>query len=234
MIEQEYIDGIFNTLTRMDVELDPNPIEFGPSSLNEKTAKVRLFLSKTEKIFMEVSHSLARYKRDLLISENVYKISINRLIAEDPHVRSGRSQAEREAFAQARLSDLTSNMDDLRLNVNDLEELVKVIKAKRSDLKDLQGRLKDQLKLCQEQIALGQRWGSKKSTPVDQPKSEVVLEEDELDSIFAQALGQDKTQEVLESNASEDDLASFLNSEINEDEREMDDALDFSDILEKI
>ena len=52
MIEQEYIDRIFNSLTKMDVELDPNPIEFGPSSLNEKTAKVRLFLSKTEKIFI--------------------------------------------------------------------------------------------------------------------------------------------------------------------------------------
>ena len=39
-----------------------------------------------------------------------------------------------------------------------------VIKAKRTDLKDLQGRLRDQLKLCQEQIALGQRWGSKTYT----------------------------------------------------------------------
>ena len=39
-----------------------------------------------------------------------------------------------------------------------------VIKAKRTDLKDLQGRLRDQLKLCQEQIALGQRWGSKTFT----------------------------------------------------------------------
>ena len=234
MIEQEYIDRIFNSLTKMDVELDPNPIEFGPSSLNEKTAKVRLFLSKTEKIFMEVSHSLAKHKRDLLISENVNKISINRLIAEDPHVRSGRSQAEREAFAQSRLSELTSEMDDLKLNVNDLDELIKVIKAKRSDLKDLQGRLKDQLKLCQEQIGLGQRWGSKKPTAMDQPKSEVVLEEDELDNIFAQALGQDKTQEAFETNASEEDLDSFLNSEINEDSRDMDDALDFSDILENI
>jgi seryl-tRNA synthetase len=156
------------------------------------------------------------------------------LIAEDPHVRSGRSQAEREAFAQSRLSELTSEMDDLKLNVNDLDELIKVIKAKRSDLKDLQGRLKDQLKLCQEQIGLGQRWGSKKPTAPDQPKSEVVLEEDELDNIFAQALGQDKTQEAFETNASDEDLDSFLNSEINEDSRDMDDALDFTDILENI
>jgi hypothetical protein len=34
-----------------------------------------------------------------------------------------------------------------------------VVRIKRADLKDIQGRLRDQLKVCQEEIGLGGRWG---------------------------------------------------------------------------
>ena len=36
-----------------------------------------------------------------------------------------------------------------------------VVKAKRTDLKDVQRALRDQMKLCQEEIGLGNQWGSK-------------------------------------------------------------------------
>jgi hypothetical protein len=164
MIEQAYIDRIYERLTAMDVELDVDPIEFGPSRLNHKTSEVRGHLSSTEKIFMEVSHNLQKIKRDLLIKQTEYNIEQTQLIANDPHVRSGRSQKEREALAATRLVHIQSKINDLTLSSHDLEDLMTVIKAKRTDLKDLQGRLRDQLKLCQEQIALGQRWGSKTFT----------------------------------------------------------------------
>jgi hypothetical protein len=164
MIEQEYIDRIYNRLSSMDCKLDTDPIEFGPSRLNQKVSEVRGLLSSTEKIFMEVSHNLQKFKRDLLISNTEYTMEQSGLIANDPHVRSGRSQKEREALASTRLVHLQTQINDFTLNVHDLEDLMTVIKAKRTDLKDLQGRLRDQLKLCQEQIALGQRWGSKTHT----------------------------------------------------------------------
>ena len=164
MIEQAYIDRIYARLTEMDVELDADPIEFGPSRLNHKVSEVRGFLSSTEKIFMEVSHNLQKFKRELLIKQTEYNIEQTQLIANDPHVRSGRSQKEREALAATRLVHIQTKINDLTLSTHDLEDLMTVIKAKRTDLKDLQGRLRDQLKLCQEQIALGQRWGSKTFT----------------------------------------------------------------------
>lgn len=164
MIEQEYIDRIYARLTAMDIELDSDPIEFGPSRLNQKVSEVRGHLSSTEKIFMEVSHNLQKIKRELLIKQTEYSIEQTQLIANDPHVRSGRSQKEREALAATRLVHIQTKINDLTLSSHDLEDLMTVIKAKRTDLKDLQGRLRDQLKLCQEQIALGQRWGSKTYT----------------------------------------------------------------------
>ena len=36
-----------------------------------------------------------------------------------------------------------------------------VIKSRRTDLKDVQGRLRDQLRLCQEETGLGAKWGSR-------------------------------------------------------------------------
>lgn len=236
MVEQKYIDDIFASLTGMDLQLDPNPIEFGPQALNEKTAILRGFLSATEKIFMEISHKLAKFKRDLLVSENEYKISITRLIAEDPHVRSGRSQAEREAFAQSRLSELTNKIDDLKLAVNDLDELLKVIKAKRTDLKDLQGRLRDQLKLCQEQIALGQKWGSSAPPPTLAEVISTVPTVDDLDAIFAEALGENQSKKdpshPFHTQTKEDDINGFLSADLAD--AEVEEEIDLSDILNNI
>ena len=164
MIEQSYIDRVYERLSAMDVELDADPIEFGPSRLNNKTSEVRGYLSNTERIFMEVSHNLQKFKRDLLVAQTEYNMEQSNLIANDPHVRSGRSQSEREALAGTRLVSIQTRINNCTLCVHDLEDLMSVIKAKRTDLKDLQGRLRDQLKLCQEQIALGQRWGSKTYT----------------------------------------------------------------------
>ena len=136
MIEQQYIDNIYNRLTKMDIGLDSDPIEFGPSRLNFKVSEVRGFLSSTEKIFMEVSHNLQKIKRELLIKQTEYKLEQDQLIANDPHVRTGRSQKEREALAATRLTHIQIKINDLTLSTHDLEDLMTVIKAKRTDLKD--------------------------------------------------------------------------------------------------
>jgi hypothetical protein len=168
----------------MDLQLDADPIEFGPSKLNRKTSEVRGHLSKTERIFMEVSHNLQKIKRGLLIRQTEYNIEQTQLIAHDPHVRSGRSQKEREALAGTRLVHIQSKINDLTLKSHDLEDLITVIKAKRTDLKDLQGRLRDQLKLCQEQIALGQRWGTKTMISSDFDNSTGKKSEDTLGDLL--------------------------------------------------
>lgn len=229
MIDQEYINSIFKRLSTMEVELESNPLEFGPSSLNEKVAEARGHLTSTERIFMEVSHNLHKYKRDLLIAESAFRISSTRLMAEDPHVRQGRSQGEREALASMRLTDDQDKIDELRLAVNDLEDLLKVIKAKRTDLKDLQGRIRDQLKLCQEQIGLGQRWGGK-STP---QRADLIPQEDmDLNSVFADAL----RGSIAEDEISSDEIDGFMESEVDTEvssENATED-LDLSDILDSI
>ncbi len=203
MIEQSYIDRIYARLTEMDVELDADPIEFGPSRLNHKVSIVRGHLSSTEKIFMEVSHNLQKIKRELLIKQTEYNIEQTQLIANDPHVRSGRSQKEREALAATRLVHIQTKINDLTLSTHDLEDLMTVIKAKRTDLKDLQGRLRDQLKLCQEQIALGQRWGSKTFTSKTFDDPNVISTEVNTAALVDQFMSQRQNEEAKIENQAE-------------------------------
>lgn len=203
MIEQAYIDRIYARLTEMDVVLDADPIEFGPSRLNHKVSVVRGHLSSTEKIFMEVSHNLQKIKRELLIKQTEYNIEQTQLIANDPHVRSGRSQKEREALAATRLVHIQTKINDLTLSTHDLEDLMTVIKAKRTDLKDLQGRLRDQLKLCQEQIALGQRWGSKTFTSKTFDDPNVVSTEVNTAALVDQFMTQRQNEEAKIDNQAE-------------------------------
>lgn len=219
---KDYVDGIFERLSGMRVELDANPLEFGPGVLNEKTAKTRSMLSDTETVFMEVSHNLHKFKRDLLREESALKIAMTRLMAEDPHVRSGRSQQEREALALLRLTDHSERIDGIRLKVADLEELMKIIKAKRTDLKDIQGRLRDQLKLCQEQLALGERWGNharKQSEIIHTTPAPSADTDFDLDQVFAEAMGRNNGKskdDPLEGINTSEAVDSFLETDLVE------------------
>jgi len=220
-VEIEYIDRIYGQLTEMDISLDVNPIEYGPGRLNKKIAQVRALLSQTEKIFMEVSHNLAKYKRDLLRSETEYKILQTNLMATDPHVRSGRSQGEREALASTRLMTEQENINSLTLSVHDLEDVLKVIKAKRADLKDIQGRLRDQLKLCQEQISLGQRWGTKIDVNITgetliEADSSLREEDAEIEEIFSTKQSSFKNLTSSSNTISSSEVEAFLSTPTSE------------------
>ena len=60
-------------------------------------------------------------------------------------------------------------LTSLEATVHNLEIILNMVKAKRSDLRDVQGRLKDQIKLCQEDIGIGRRWGQEKIQAVPKP-----------------------------------------------------------------
>ena len=82
-----------------------------------------------------------------------------------------------------------------------------MVKGKRNDLKNLQATLKDQFRLCQEQIALGGRWGRSLASPSSYNPTRSFINplnqgDDEEDSVG-----------VLETN---EDLKSMFDSFIDE------------------
>lgn len=162
LLSEDQVVEIYDRLADMEVSLDADPLAFGPKRLQEKMAQCRKCLSETERIFLDISQAMHRAKRNLRAKKAALDLSTKFLYAEDPEVRSGRNIADRDAFAAIKLKDEWMEVHSCEQLVQDIEAVLIVIKAKRSDLRDTQGRLRDQLRLCQQELDLGGRWGSRR------------------------------------------------------------------------
>jgi hypothetical protein len=152
-------DALYADLSAMQVELDADPLALGPKRLNQKIAECRAMLSRCERIFLDVSQDLHWYKREHRRAQADFKLEVQGLLTNDPEVRAGRNVADREAIASTKLRSSKEEIDKLGFAVEDLEAVLVVVRTKRADLKDISSRLRDQLKICQEEISLGGRWG---------------------------------------------------------------------------
>ena len=210
-LDPTFADSIFEELAVMDVQLDEDPLIYGPKRLNGKVALTRKMSSRCERIFLGIAQNLARYKRGLRASELLLDAEKKNLLANDPLVRSGRAVSEREAFAAGKLVDEIEAVSLCKNAVEELDMVVMVIKAKRSDLRDIQGRLRDQMRLCQEELGLGGRWGSRPppadlepgrgvatGADVDSMDSVIQLAREASDEVATAAAEAAEAEEVLE------------------------------------
>lgn len=183
LFSQDDADSIYNELAGLSVSLDPDPLAFGPKRLNNKVADVRRMLDRCERLFLDVSQRMHRTRRAHRIAETELDLAKKDLYANDPVTRSGRSVADREAIATGKLEKQVRAVRDLDTSVLDLDAVITVVKAKRTDLKDTEGRLRDQIRLCQEEIGLGSRWGSRVPDANDLPDRPTGVNVESLDDI---------------------------------------------------
>jgi hypothetical protein len=160
-IDQERVEKVYGALSTMDVALDADPLAFGPKRINTKVYEVRALLSRLERMYLSVAQDLQWFKHKLRKAEAVIELTKHDLFASDPEVRAGRNVADREAMASVKMRAEIQEKIIYEDAAHELEGVMTVVKAKRTDLKDIQGRLRDQIKLCQEEISLGSHWGSK-------------------------------------------------------------------------
>lgn len=215
-IDPERINEIYAELGQMEVRLDPNPIEFGPRRFNNKIERVRSHLNRAEKIFLQISHDLHMYKRAYLSAKTEYALEKNDLLLTDPEVRMERSQREREAKADNLLRKFLDRMRDLELASYDLEQLMVVVTAKQRDLKNVQGQMRQQMKMIDQDIAMGSRWGNR-APGNNQDSSQASLGSDEVSSMLEdldRAIGVDSDDvgESLPENVNREQAESFLES----------------------
>jgi hypothetical protein len=151
----------YDELRELNVQLDADPLAYGPKRLNAKVSEVRRMLERCERLFLDISQRLHSVKHARRIAETNLDLAKKDLIANDPHVRAGRSIVDREAIVTGRLIKEVHEVQELNSTEEGLVAVLTVIKAKRTDLKDTEGRLRDQMRLCGEEMGLGNRWGSK-------------------------------------------------------------------------
>lgn len=156
-----YIEDVFTTLEAMTVELDDDPLEYGPRRLAHKVAETRTHLTRCEQVSLQISRLLQQYKRGHRAAQLEFDLKLQHMLANDPEVRAGRNVADRNAIATVKLNEQREAMSHMEVVIQDLEVVMTSIKSKRADLRDVQGRLRDQMRLCQEEVGLGGKWGSK-------------------------------------------------------------------------
>jgi len=157
---EEFFDTAIKVVETLEVELDDNPLEAGPSVINEKIAQCRRNINKCERLAIMVSSAKAKVGRLLRDLQTEYTLQYNDLYTNDPRVRAGRSEKERDAMIGTRLSDLLAEIEDYKSQQEELKQLAVLIRSAKSNLKDTNARIKDQMTMCQEDIKMGSRWGS--------------------------------------------------------------------------
>lgn len=160
IVDETYAQRIFAALSEMEVSLDADPIAHGPKRMNSKIAVCRNHLDRCQQIYLQTSNDLHVLNRALRVAKVEFDLRMQDMLTNDPETRAGRSVRDREAIATMKLRDERESMATIESSISDLDAVMVVVKAKRDDLKDTLGRIRDQLKLCQEEIGLGSRWGS--------------------------------------------------------------------------
>lgn len=201
LINLDLVDRVFGELQEMDVKLDADPLGGGPSRLQKKIASVRNFLNRIQKWFQMFSHKEHLLKRSLRASEASYNLKVADLLAHDPDVKLCRSMKDREAVAQIKLKD--EFLGKLRLSdaVFETSGVLAAIKVKERDLKDTSARLRDQMRLCQDELSLGRRWGSKipdSHFELKEDKGVTAALEDEIDMTLIDLVGKEVREQESE------------------------------------
>lgn len=160
-ITQTLVDSVFQALVKMEVDLDENPLDYGPRRLNMKTAETRKKLAECEHLFLRISGWMQKCRSAHRAAETELELEKKHLFANDPEVRAGRNVSTQDALASMKLRAQVEELSKIKTISEDLEAMLAVIKSKRNDLKDVQRRLGDQIRLCQEEIGLGGKWGSR-------------------------------------------------------------------------
>jgi hypothetical protein len=164
VVDPDRITETYTELKTMQVKLDSNPIEYGPKRFNNRIAQVRALLNRVDQIFLQTSEDLHYFQRIINAKRTLYDLEKRDLLINDPHCRRGRNRKECEDLADIQLRDELEALSKLELAAQDLETLMVSIKSKRTDLKDAQGRMRDQMKLIEHDLSMGARWGS--SAPI--------------------------------------------------------------------
>jgi len=129
-VNGDTINEIYASLGGMEVELDSDPLAFGPKRLNSKVAETRGLLTQCEAIFLRISKDLHMLKREHRRTNTILTLKKTDLLANDPEVRAGRNLTDREAIATTKLIDEINGANSLELSIQDLEALMVVVKAK--------------------------------------------------------------------------------------------------------
>jgi len=189
-LEEHREDEIYERLADIQVELDEDPLVFGPKSLQDKVYQARKGLDIVEQIFLGASKRHFAAAQDFRAKTVAFELSKKYLFATDTDVRAGRSQSDRDALASIKLREEVTELHLAEAILQELEAILLVIKAKRSDIKNTQSSIREQMRLCYARIDGGETWGSAVKGAMKITPGRVIAEDVDVHNLIAQVEGE--------------------------------------------
>lgn len=209
-VDDDYIQSVFNEMRDgMSVTLDENPLEYGPTRLNQKLHETRKYLDRCSTISVQLNHWLHTYTMEHSRQEAQFDLLSDALLTNDTNVRAGMAFGDRQAAVNMKLRDRQQNLKAMELVINGLEAVLKVVNSKSRDLKDAQTQLGRQMKLCEIAVTMGGQYGSavpdggskvlgRAASQKDNPFKKVDEDGEEvlnLDEVFGSPAGDNEPEE---------------------------------------
>lgn len=158
-VDHDFLTSLYETLGSLEVELDEDPLLHGPRRLRSLIATARNYLTECERMYLRVAKHLHVLKSNHRRAKAAFEIKINHLLASDPDVRSQRNLDTQRAMATDRYLGEYVQVQQYEQAVEEVSLAEQVVKTKKSDLRDVQRRLNQQMRLCLEEISsMGARW----------------------------------------------------------------------------
>lgn len=160
IFDTEHIDRIYEEISSMAVDLDDDPIRYGPKRVTSKVAYAKKLVSRCTEVEIALSRDLNTLNRSLRAAQADLELALQDLLTTDPEVKAGRSVKDREAIASMKLREESKLVREIEQATEEVKSAILVVKTQKADLKDTQSRLRDQIRLIHEEISLGSMWGS--------------------------------------------------------------------------
>ena len=106
-IDEAYTRRIYDALTAMEVDLDSDPLQYGPKRLNGKVAATRRHLSRCQQIYMQMADDLQRLNRAHRALKLDYDLQLQDMLSNDPDVRSNKNIRDQAEFWK-KMADTTA------------------------------------------------------------------------------------------------------------------------------
>lgn len=215
-MDEKRVAEVYDELSVLVVELDPDPVARGPGYLQDLIAKVRGYLNRVSVFTQEAHrerHGLERQRDGL---QAAFDVEADRLLSEDKRVARQPNIDDRKAMINLIMSEERREIQQVERELRSLGHVEKAIRHRQKELESTMSAIRLQRSLIQAELrtgsfygdetetSRGDAWGKKSSQPTD----DLELDPEELSALVAEAERQIQA-EAGDSEPGEDDGEEF-------------------------
>jgi hypothetical protein len=187
-MNQETIQKVYDEISQLQIELEPDPTVLGTRYISEITAKCRNHLNKVTLIRLRISQEKRALKSKMSGEETLLSAERDQLLAEDETVRRQPNLRDREAVANTFLKERVNTISQLKNELFDLETVEKAVTLVHDELIRTSSEIKTQRSVMLADRSSGAGYGDEYDGPRGSRRSSPPpssIDEGELDRIMS-------------------------------------------------